>query len=89
MAEYRTYVPISFYFRSWGKADPKGFYDSGAYRDFLKTVFPEQDEVKKVFKTIEPLPAFWFEESEIEEAEREDLSLQASVMKWIPAGFEL
>jgi len=32
---------------------------------------------------------FWFGESEIKEAEREYLSLQASVMKSIPAGFEL
>ena len=60
---------------SFAEQPNKAFYDPGANRDFLKAVFLEQDEVKKVFKAIEPMPAFWFEESEIEEAEREYLSL--------------
>ncbi len=73
---------------SFAKQLDKAFYDPGAYRDFLKAVFLEQDGVKKVLKTIEPLPAFWFEESESAEAEREYLSLQAPVMNSIPTGFE-
>ena len=61
--------------KSVAKQLDKASHDPGAYLDFLTTVFLEQDEVKKSFKTIEPMPGFWFEESEIEEAEREYLSL--------------
>jgi hypothetical protein len=52
----------------------EAMHDPGAHRDFLRTVFLHQDEVAKVFEKRERLPAFWFEQSEIEEAERRYLS---------------
>lgn len=52
----------------------EAMHDPGAHRDSLKTVFLNQDEVASVFEKRERLPAFWFEESEIEEAERRYLS---------------
>ena len=46
------------------------FSDPGEHRDFLKTVYLSQDEVKKLYGGMEPLPSFWFEDWEIEAAGR-------------------
>ena len=46
------------------------FHDPGAHRDFLRTVFINQNELKKVLLGCNDLPEFWFEDWELANVHR-------------------
>ena len=41
------------------------FNDPGTHEDFLKQIFLSQDEIKKAYRGMEPLPNFWFDDWEL------------------------
>lgn len=60
------------------------FHDPAAHAEILKKVFLSQFELKKTFIGVEELPAFWFEEWEIEEGRQYLRPAKTTSSKTVP-----